>query len=70
MWQEALVSFFISFPVGSLKVCDIEFIIYLLVDMVEDICAFAIRTIIEEGFKFNRSDFAAGDFDFLYPLQE
>ena len=36
MWQEALVSFFISFPVGSLKVCDIEFIIYLLVDMVED----------------------------------
>ena len=57
MWQEALVSFFISFPVGSLKVCDIEFIIYLLVDMVEDICAFAIRTIIEEGFKFNRSEF-------------
>ena len=54
MWQEALVSFFISFPVGSLKVCDIEFIIYLLVDMVEDICAFAIRTIIEEGFKFNQ----------------
>ena len=58
MWQEALVSFFISFPVGSLKVCDIEFIIYLLLDMVEDSCAL-------EGFKFNRSDFAAGDFDFL-----
>jgi len=63
--QEAFVCFFISFPVHSMQVGNIEFVIYLLANVVEDVCAFIIRTVIEECFKFYRCNFATGNLYFL-----
>ena len=48
-----------------MQVGNIEFVIYLLANVVEDVCAFIIRTVIEECFKFYRCNFATGNLYFL-----
>ena len=49
--QEALVILAVAFPVHAMDVLDVEFVLDLLPDVVEDVLAFLIGTVVEVGLK-------------------
>ena len=52
-WKEATVCVTIHFPINTMNVFHIEFVLHLLPSVVEDVLAFLCRFIIEDRFEIH-----------------
>ena len=66
IWQELLVCLLVCGPVNTMQVFAVELVVDLTPDVLEQVLAFLIRTIVEWSLEVDICTFALGNLNLLY----